>query len=138
MSQSLADAVANLGRWKYLRGTRGRCLEATWWACQRADAVIAGGKTAWNSFELMSQHCGDYDYERARRDSLGRLPGEGGREGYCVVYFRSAWYKRPILTPKPGHVGILHGDTIFSDVDHAMTPAWAKRLRGAFVPQEGK
>ena len=134
----LADAVGFLRQWKYERGTKGRCLEATYFACDKAKAGIAGGKTAWDSFELMSAHCGDHDYERAKRDDKGRLPGESGREGYCVVYFCSSWLVWPFFKKKPGHVGILHNDVIYSDVDYKFTGGWVKRLRGAFVPQEGK
>jgi hypothetical protein len=125
----LAKAVAELHRWKQVRGTHGRCLEGTWHVCEKAGVPIAGGRTAWDSFLSMKAHSATYDYEPAARDAHGRLAGESGRDGYCLVYFSSKWPRT-----KPGHIGILHNNVIYSDVDYPM-PRFAKRLRGAFVPR---
>lgn len=127
----LDKAIDGLARWKRDRGTRGRCLEATWHVTFVAGLPCPGGKTAYDSWLRMAKNPGYYGYEAVTHDKDGNLPEP------CLVYFKSKWYQGRPFSPRPGHIGILKNGKIYSDVDYPLKN-YRNRMVGAYIPTHGR
>lgn len=124
----LERVLSHLKRWHANHRHRGgRCLEATRWALKQEGARLPWRpwplNTALANFRILAADPERYGWTRAERDGQGGLP-------VCLVYFNECGRGR-------GHIGILKGTTIYSNINYEMTPWWAERLVGGFVLTKG-
>ena len=117
----LAHAVIKLEIWKRTRKTKGYCLGSVRWALGQVGLQLPWRPWPWANaranFDLMVKNPEKYGWQQ--------LHSPLNSKAYYLAYFKTGKY---------GHVGILHNNIIFADVDYSFTQSWADKIIGVFIP----